>query len=80
MNISLEISLYPFAENYPDDVKLFLEKIYSCQDLKVETNSMSTIITGDYHQIMALINDEIFRFLENNKAVFVLKISNGCVI
>jgi uncharacterized protein YqgV (UPF0045/DUF77 family) len=80
MNISLEISLYPFAEDYPDDVKLFLEKIYSQPDLKVETNSMSTIITGDYHQVMTLINDEVFRFFENNKAVFVLKISNGCVV
>ncbi len=80
MNISLEISLYPFAEDYPDDVKFFLEKIYSRPDLKVETNSMSTIISGDYHQIMALINDEIFHFFENNKAVFVLKVSNGCVI
>ncbi len=80
MTISLEISLYPFAENYSEDVNLFLDNIYAHKDLTVETNSMSTIIVGEYQDIMTLINSEIFRFFKNNKAVFVLKISNGCVI
>lgn len=80
MNISLEISLYPFAENYPDEVHLFLDNIYAQKDLTVETNSMSTIIIGDYQQIMTLLNSELFRFFKKHKGVFVLKISNGCVI
>lgn len=80
MTVSLEISLYPFAENYPDDVNLFLEKIYAHPDIKAETNSMSTLITGEYHAIMHLINEEIFRFFKQNKAVFIMKLSNGCVI
>ncbi|MCF6240958.1 MAG: hypothetical protein L3J74_06380 [Bacteroidales bacterium] len=80
MTISLEISLYPFADKYPEEVNHFLENIYRQKNLKIETNSMSTIIVGEYHKIMSLMNTEMFRFFENNKAVFILKISNGCVI
>lgn len=80
MIASVEISLYPFAEDYPDEVNLFLDKIYAHPDLKVETNSMSTIIVGEYSLIMDLLKTEMFRFFEKNKAVFVFKISNSCVV
>ncbi|MBN2757499.1 MAG: thiamine-binding protein [Bacteroidales bacterium] len=80
MQISLELSLYPFADDYSEDVNIFLEKLYSHPNLKIETNSMSTIISGEYQQVMELINTEMKIFFEKNKAVFIIKISNGCII
>ena len=80
MTVSLEISLYPFADDYSEDVNVFLEKLHSQADIQIETNSMSTIITGDYKVIMNLALKEFETFFNNNKAVFVMKLSNGCVV
>jgi len=80
MTISLEISLYPFANEYSEAVNIFIKNLYSQANIKIETNSMSTIITGDYQIVMNLITNEFKDFFENNKAVFVMKLSNGCLL
>ena len=41
---------------------------------------MSTLITGNYDAIMSLLTTEMKLFLKEHKAVFILKVSNGCLV
>ena len=81
MKTTVEISLYKLQEenskdNYKEIVKEFLNKINN-KNLEIETNGLSSIIYGDYSDIMELLNNEVKRFLEKYRSVFVLKISRG---
>ena len=81
MKTTVEISLYKLQEknskdNYKVIVKEFLNKINN-KNLEIETNGLSSIIYGDYSDIMELLNNEVKRFLEKYRSVFVLKISRG---
>jgi len=81
MKTTVEISLYKLQEenskdNYKVIVKDFLNKINN-KNLEIETNGLSSIIYGDYSDIMELLNTEVKSFLEKHRSVFVLKISRG---
>ena len=80
MNITAEISLYPFSESYDTEILEFLEKISSGKGIAVETTAMSTLLTGNYETIMNLVRDELKFFFRNHKAVCMMKISNGCLV
>ncbi len=75
MQASLEISLYPFDENYKKIIKEFIAKLNSDKNnLIVETNLMSTQIFGDYDEIISVLKNEMKELFQNHKAVFVMKI------
>ncbi len=75
MQASLEISLYPFDENYKKIIKEFITKLNSKKkNLIVETNLMSTQIFGDYDEIISVLQNEMKELFRNHKAVFVMKI------
>jgi uncharacterized protein YqgV (UPF0045/DUF77 family) len=81
MKTTVEISLYKLQEekskdNYKVIVKEFLSKINN-KNLEIETNGLSSIIYGDYSDIIKLLNNEVKDFLEKYRTVFVLKISRG---
>ena len=81
MKTTVEISLYKLQEensedNYKVIVKDFLNKINN-KNLEIETNGLSSIIYGDYSDIIKLLNNEVKDFLEKYRTVFVLKISRG---
>jgi uncharacterized protein YqgV (UPF0045/DUF77 family) len=80
MNISAEISLYPLQEQYGEKILEFLEKIQADNRISIETNAMSTLLTGDYDTIMEILTQQLRQFFEDHKAVFIVKISNGCII
>ncbi len=80
MTISAEISLYPLRETHDADVLQFIEKIQSHPGITVETNAMSTLMTGDYDEIMNLIHEEVRHIFTRQKAVLIVKISNGCLV
>jgi uncharacterized protein YqgV (UPF0045/DUF77 family) len=81
MKTTVEISLYKLQEensvdNYKVIVKEFLNKINN-KNLEIETNGLSSIIYGEYSDIIKLLNNEVKDFLEKYRTVFVLKISRG---
>ena len=80
MIITAELSLYPLKVNYEEEILGFLEKIKAIEGVTVEINAMSTLITGDYDAIMRLLMTEMKLFLKEHKAVFILKVSNGCLV
>jgi len=81
MKTTVEISLYKLQEedsndNYKLIVKEFLKSIQN-KNLEVETNGLSSLIYGDYSDIIELLNNEVRDFLDKYRSVFVLKISKG---
>jgi uncharacterized protein YqgV (UPF0045/DUF77 family) len=80
MKISAEISLYPLQKTYDQQILKFIEKITANKDITTETSAMSTLLTGDYDEIMTLISDELKGVFKYRKAVCILKISNGCIV
>lgn len=79
MKISIEISLYPLAEEkFKTEIWAFIKKLRGIEGLTVITNGMSTQIFGDYDlatkHVMAAIK-QVHHTL--NTAVFVCKFIAG---
>lgn len=77
MQISVEISKYPLSEEYLKKVDDFLERLYQYQELKIQTNPISTQIFGESSIIFAALEKEIITSFEDGQRPFVLKILKG---
>ena len=75
MDVAVEISFYPLAEDYATRIKAFLERLRAAAGLKVITSSLSTQLVGPYDEVFATLAREMRAvFGEVDKAVFVLKV------
>ena len=86
MKISIELSLYPLAEQeYKAEIWAFIKRLSNVDGLKVVTNGMSTQVFGDYDLAVSKVMAEIkqvhskiqHRTGEAGAAVFVCKFING---
>ena len=82
MKVTLEISVYPLLQKnkekgYKKIVKMFLKDISNKKNLLIETNGLSSIIYGDYNDIMLLLNEEIKEYMNKNRSVFIFKLGKG---
>ena len=81
MKTTVEISLYKLQEeDSSDDYRLVVKEFLSSlenKNLEIETNGLSSLIYGDYSDIIKLLNNEVKYFLDKYRSVFVLKISKG---
>lgn len=77
MKASIEISLYPLNTDYKQKIIQFIHRLREANELKVETNGMSTQLFGEYDQMMDLLKGELGEVFEATKAVAVLKIAPG---
>jgi len=81
MKTTVEISLYKLQEeDSSDDYRLVVKEFLSSlenKNLEIETNGLSSLIYGDYSDIIELLNNEVKYFLDKYRSVFVLKISKG---
>lgn len=78
MGITVEISYYILAEDYGNPVKEFLSALNGNEHIRIEPGVMSTMIAGDYDDVMRLLTETIRPFIEKYPSVFVLKIANAC--
>jgi uncharacterized protein YqgV (UPF0045/DUF77 family) len=79
MQISIEISLYPLAEDkFKTEIWAFIKRLRLVDGLKVVTNGMSTQVFGEYdlatEQVMAEIK---YVHQSLNAAVFIVKFIGG---
>jgi uncharacterized protein YqgV (UPF0045/DUF77 family) len=84
MEIGVEISLYPLAEEFGPPIKAFLERLRAAGRLKVVTTSLSTQVFGEYEEVLGVLTREMRAALEaagadgrggaGGKAVFLLKV------
>jgi len=79
MIITAEISYYPLTDDYSTPVNYFLE-IISKTNITVEEGKMSTILIGEYKDIMELLNKSMDELMKNHPSIFNIKISNSCPI
>ncbi|WP_286271000.1 hypothetical protein [Thalassotalea hakodatensis] len=79
MDISIEISLYPLAqEKFKPEIWAFIHKLRVVDGLKVVTNGMSTQVFGEYDLAVQTVMTEIKHVHETvDAAVFVCKFIGG---
>ena len=78
MEVTVEISFYPLVDNYNEPVREFIEEIAKNKKIVVEPGTMSTLLTGQYDDILKLLDQKIKYFMEKYPSVFTIKISNSC--
>jgi uncharacterized protein YqgV (UPF0045/DUF77 family) len=78
MEITVEISFYPLSDNFNEPVREFIEAIANNKKIVVEPGTMSTLLTGQYDDIMKLLDQKLKYFMEKYSSVFTIKISNSC--
>ena len=74
MEISVEISKYPLADDYIPYIKDFIDRLNAVEGISVVTNTMSTQVFGDYDLVMDNLKTEIKRSWETfGRSIFVCK-------
>ncbi len=74
MELSVEISKYPLADDYIPAIKDFIGRLHAIEGLSVVGNTMSTQVFGDFDIVMDSLKEEIRRSFEQfGKAIFVCK-------
>ncbi|QKI88809.1 hypothetical protein [Thiomicrorhabdus xiamenensis] len=79
MKVSVDISLYPLKSAYREPIKEFIGRLSAYTNLEISYGSMSTVVYGDYAEIMSMLEKEIETTLETlPKSIFIIKLSGGC--
>jgi hypothetical protein len=74
MELSVDISKYPLADDYIPAIKDFIDRLQAIEGLSVVGNTMSTQVFGDYDLVMGSLTEEIRRSYEQfGTAIFVCK-------
>ena len=74
MKVIVDISYYPLNVEFVQPIEKFIERLNKRNDLEIKTNETSTHITGEYHVIMQMLQEEMHKELEAQSAVFVMRI------
>ena len=78
MRIAVDISLYPLDADYVPPIKDFIERLNRQPGLHVETNAMSTQVSGEHELLFSALEKETRRtFGAERRAVFVMKVLGG---
>ncbi|MEW6989860.1 hypothetical protein AADZ91_04135 [Colwelliaceae bacterium 6441] len=79
MEISIEISLYPLAEEqFKSEIWAFIKKLRNVEGLQVITNGMSTQVFGEYDLAVSKVMAEIKQVHQTlDAAVFICKFIGG---
>jgi uncharacterized protein YqgV (UPF0045/DUF77 family) len=75
MDVAVELSLYPLRDEFIPPIAAIIERLNAHPGLKVQTNSMSTQVVGEYRHVMNTLTVEIERtFVTLPRAVVVMKV------
>jgi uncharacterized protein YqgV (UPF0045/DUF77 family) len=75
LDVGVEISLYPLADDYIPPIADFIARLNRDSRLKVITNSMSTQVFGPYDVVLGELVREMKTTMQNEpKVVFVMKV------
>jgi len=78
MQLTVEVSKYPFNPDYVPPIQAFLEELAQQGDLNIITNTLSTQIFGEYDTVMAALQACMkFSFETYGMVVFVCKFLPG---
>lgn len=74
MRITVEISLYPFTDNYVPIINDFIMRLKNHPELKVITNATSTLIYGEHTKVFDILSKETETTFASGKNVFIMKV------
>jgi uncharacterized protein YqgV (UPF0045/DUF77 family) len=78
MHVAVELSLYPLTGEFIPPIQDFIDRLNTHAGIRVQTNSMSTQVSGDYATVMQALQAEIERTFEGPaRAVVVMKVLGG---
>ena len=77
MKVSVDVSYYPLNQSFIPPIKNFIERMNGYENLKVETNNMSTQVFGEYFEVMEALTAEIHKSFDLPHSVFVMKVINA---
>ena len=78
MNITVELSLYPFNSDYKTLIKAFIAELNKHEGLHTTTFPTSTMIHGDYDTVMDSLKELIaWSYQTHGREVFVAKFIPG---
>lgn len=78
MRIAVDISLYPLDADYVPPIKDFIERLNRYSDIQVQTNALSTQISGEHARVFEVLSKEIgTTFAAHGRRVFVMKVLGG---
>ncbi|MEE4190031.1 MAG: YkoF family thiamine/hydroxymethylpyrimidine-binding protein [Halieaceae bacterium] len=64
MKLTAELSLYPLQDDYLPAIDAIIADLNTRPDLKVQTNAMSTQISGDYSTVFDAIQTALAQSVE----------------
>ncbi len=74
MKLSAEITMYPLQDDYLPAIVAIIDKLNAYEGLIIETFPSTTLIVGDYDQVMTALGDAMKWSVEAcGKAAFVTK-------
>lgn len=78
MKVAVDISLYPLSGDYVPPIDDFIARLTRHGQLRVETNAMSTQVSGELATVMGALEQEMAgTFTGDLRSVFVLKVFGG---
>jgi uncharacterized protein YqgV (UPF0045/DUF77 family) len=78
MNITVDISMYPLAQDYKPAIKKFIRELRTHDDVEIVTNQMSTQLRGEMDIVTTALNDCMRNTLRGGtKVVFVARYINA---
>lgn len=74
MKLTVDISLYPLKNHYIPPIDDVIAGFNSHKNIRVETGSTSTLLSGEFDDVMSALNTEMKRSFETyGQVVFVAK-------
>ena len=78
MKMTVDISLYPLADDYLPAIQAFIGRIQQHPDVAVVRTDLSTQLFGEYEDVMGLLQDEIrISWEKYGRGIFVIKFLQG---
>ncbi|MBX3703882.1 MAG: thiamine-binding protein [Steroidobacteraceae bacterium] len=78
MHVAVELSLYPLTDEFIPPILECIERLKSRPGIAVETNSMSTQVSGELDAVLDALRAEMAAsFAAGRRSVFVMKVIGG---
>ena len=80
MKVSVDLSLYPLADDYVPVIIDLIHRLEHHSDIEVVRTALSTQLFGELARVLAVIGEELQRtWTEHGRAVLVAKFAFGDV-
>lgn len=74
MNLTAELTFYPFQDSFLPPIKTTIEHIKSFNGIQSQTFPTATVVYGDYDLVMEMIKDTVaWSYREFGGCVFIVK-------